>query len=160
MVANGAWMEHLLFEGLFFKAIKFGNLATTKYLLDNTWMNYKLGYHVIEYATLYGHIEFVEFVLNDERFNSYTDMTIAFQNAARSGYTNIAKLLLNDTRHINISADKNMAIRHAVQFGHTEIVELILKDKRFNISLNDNNNLTLLATEKKYNDIVELLSNL
>ena len=79
----------------------------------------------------------------------------AIRHAAKNGYLEIFKLLLNDPRS-DPSDKHNYAIILASKNGHTDIVQLLLNDTRVDPS-EFNNNSILLSFRDDHTDIVKLL---
>jgi ankyrin repeat protein len=81
------------------------------------------------------------------------------KHASRNGLIEIVKLLLNDSRFIQIvdpASENNYAIRWASENGHLEVVELLLGDHRVDPA--DNNNFAIRwASEYGHLKVVKLL---
>ena len=79
----------------------------------------------------------------------------AIRVAASCGYTDIVKLLLQDTR-VNPGDENNRVIRWAANYGHTDTVKILLQDNRVNPA-DQNNQAIRWAAHNGHTDTVKIL---
>jgi ankyrin repeat protein len=80
-------------------------------------------------ACFYGHLEAVEWMLQDERVVPSAYANSGFILACSSGNSKIVELLLKDER-IDPSDQENESIGVACEYGNLEVVKLLLQDGR------------------------------
>jgi len=87
-------------------------------------------------SAMYGYIDTVRIILNDERYNPAVDNS-SIEYASCNGHVEIVKLLLKDSR-INPFGQNNTPILCASQNGHVDIVKMLLCDSRVDPSARNN----------------------
>jgi ankyrin repeat protein len=81
------------------------------------------------YSCWKGHVEIVDLLLKDGRFDPSDADNEAIRYAARNGFVEIAKLLLADSR-VDPNARNNEAFSDASRSGHYEVVKLLYPSLR------------------------------
>jgi ankyrin repeat protein len=104
-------------------------------------------------ASACGHVDIVQTLLADERFDPSIYENEAIKLASSNGYTEVVKLLLEDER-VDPSADYSLSFSYAYKNNHIEVVKLLLKDGRINFY--DNQCLSY-SCRHGYEEIIELL---
>ena len=110
-----------------------------------------------EEAVLNNNFNQVELLLKNVNIDPSGNDGSSFRAAAKYGYTNIVKLLLNDSR-VDPSEwnDHDYAFRSASENGHLEIIKILLEDHRINPA-NVQNLAILESYSNGHVNIVEIL---
>jgi hypothetical protein len=106
-------------------------------------------------ASVRGHLEVVERLLQDPRVDPSAGNNWAIQNASANGHLEIIERLLQDER-VDPSAQNNGAIQNASVRGHLAVVERLLQDPRVDPSA-QNNGAIQLASINGHLAVVERL---
>jgi ankyrin repeat protein len=138
------------------KIIKDNDMKSFKLLFNNNvFHSSKVKYEqAIELSFQLKRIELLKLLFSDITIKHFNDRYIC--SAAICGYTDIIKLLLNDSR-VDPSMDSNSPIQLAVISGRFEACKLLLNDSRVNPS--ESNQTFLEAVSLGHTDIVKLLLN-
>lgn len=112
------------------------------------------------YAVITGNINIVKLLLDNGAKSDIADSSgnTALHFAARYGYTEIVKLLLNTNINIDQNSNNRTALHAAVFKNKIEVVKLLLRSganpRLFDVN---NSNALIVAAAKGYNGIVKVL---
>jgi len=122
----------------------YGNLSILKYICSKT--DY---YCNIDMACFYGHLDIVEYLLENNKF-TYDK---AFEFTAKNGHLEVLKLLIK--HKIHMMSDLNNAIHLAAIYGHYDVVSLI-----FFLGGRTNEDTLEIISKNGYYDIVAFIYSL
>jgi hypothetical protein len=105
-------------------------------------------------------VKTVKKLLTQSEVNPSNNVSISIRTAAKFGYIDIVKLLLNDKRADPTTRSKNViklnTFETSVLYQQSHIVELLLKDKRVDPSFNSNRCIIMCSDDGNL-EIVDLL---
>jgi ankyrin repeat protein len=114
-----------------------GGLSTIEAMLKDGRVHRDAIEFVIVLASLFGNLEIVERLLQDERVDPSALNNYAIRSAAEYGHLAVVDGLLQDKR-VDPSARNNAAIRSAAKNGHLAVVDRLLQDGRVDPSALNN----------------------
>lgn len=97
----------------------------------------------IKEASKYGHVELVDLMLKDGRFNPGYNRNEAIQAASKNGHADVVRRLLTDPRTDPTDpklysrcelTDPQQAIKFAIEGDHFEVIKVLLDDPRVDLS--------------------------
>eukprot|EP01118_Nematostelium_gracile_P006466 TRINITY_DN2081_c0_g1_i3.p1 TRINITY_DN2081_c0_g1~~TRINITY_DN2081_c0_g1_i3.p1 ORF type:complete len:176 (+),score=33.51 TRINITY_DN2081_c0_g1_i3:598-1125(+) len=100
-----------------------------KEVLKNNKFDITKGGDGLVRAATYGHLEIVETLMEDGRFDPNIHDNEALLQACQHGHKKVVEVLLDDER-VDPTTDNYSAIRIAMRKGHIDIARIILQHER------------------------------
>jgi ankyrin repeat protein len=91
----------------------------------------------VRYASQYGHLEVVKFLVTLPNVDPTANNNFAFQAASAKGHLEVVKFLVG-LPNVDAVANDNCAVQMASKYGHLEVVKFLVSLPNVDASANDN----------------------